>query len=63
MENIRAFFENETLDICVEKISNKLLSIPEYNQKLYAKMLVSEMETHICEISDYNLIQVSQVLK
>lgn len=55
MENIRAFFENETLDICVEKISNKLLSIPEYNQKLYAKMLVSEMETHICEISDYNL--------
>ena len=55
MENIRAFFENETLDICVEKISNKLLSIPESNQKLYAKMLVSEMETHICEIFDYNL--------
>lgn len=49
MENIRNFFEGEDLNACIEAISNKLLLLPVENQKLYANILLQEINDQILD--------------
>lgn len=49
MENIRNFFEGEDVNTCIEAISNKLLLFPVENQKLYANILLQEINDQILE--------------
>lgn len=51
MENVRAFFDDaEDIDSCVEAISNKLLTLLQDSQKLYAKMIVTSSEAWLADL-------------